>query len=975
MGRRRRNDAAAPIGKGAALHATRYALLLGLMAALAGCVDSSGRSDGNATAETCMTCHNGSQHDDYRGPGLENPHPFPGASNLRCTECHGGNPNGKDALAAHVPPPPEIGDREQWERDPLAYFNRLTLTGIDKFPDYEANGLTYSAIDYLQFINPGDLRVTELGRSCGRCHQAHSATVANSMLATETGVFSGASYAIGVDNAVPENAGLDEDTTADLAFRAVTDLTFDSMARDIGTVQRLMEFPVFSGRDDEGPLAIRNNPEYDAENLPQHLNADNSCVTDSPLANLFHEQVAFTCGDCHLGSAGANNRYGDFRSSGCTACHMPYSLSGRSTTGDPNVNRLEPADPDDIDEPELPHPKRHLITSVAQTLPSGETVQGIDDYACAGCHQGSNRTVMQYWGIRLDQNQDVRRGVQYPAQPEDYRTTSGDPRLFDPEIGNNTFNGRNRNQYLLFEDYDGDGRDDTPPDIHYEAGMGCIDCHGSYDLHGGNVLANATDIHSRMGQSVAIRCESCHGGVDSYAPTAPGLDWNGQAAELAMDAKGNALDHVYRDAEGNYYLRSRLTGNRHYIKQTLDTIVDTGRIHPFTGEPVYSEKASFAMGYDDGNPATGIGPQQENTGANGFCHSTSAGVSCVSCHASWTNTCTGCHLEGEYNNGNNFSNITGERIVFREREADFVYQSPVPFQLGVGPDNEIDPISPNTKAFFTWRDRRGNFSDTFAFTDRNGGGNNPARSPAPALGHNVMMPHSIRGKVSPANEGPRYCTACHLTENSLSQFGADYEAFRAAMASGDYGALDFELLREHIGKNPNNQLDSPLWVHMVAGLGSGLFLFDEDGCPTNPLDQDDDRKGCDNGAPADNFDPANVAFNLDRLVDGTGLEQGSSNHPMLDPFGPNDKRQGAANPGLSGPLGVRQLLRLADPNFGIVLDSWIDADGIGRGNAPDFGDDGGGSPPSRRLPDPETKRPDARKPDDEEPIEPTPERE
>ena len=87
-------------------------------------------------------------------------------------------------------------------------------------------------------------------------------------------------------------------------------------------------------------------------------------------------------------------------------------------------------------------------------------------------------------------------------------------------------------------------------------------------------------------------------------------------------------------------------------------------------------------------PARGSGPRQSGfRGPNGFSHSDS--MSCVSCHASWTNNCIGCHLEGEYDNGNNFSNITGERTVYDEANADFVYQSPVFFQLGVDTHGKI----------------------------------------------------------------------------------------------------------------------------------------------------------------------------------------------------------------------------------------------------------------------------------------------
>lgn len=899
----------------------------------AACSAGSDRVGAVAQAQSCMTCHNGSQHDDYSGPGIEDPHPFGAAKGLLCTDCHGGNPAGEGVADSHVPPPPQIGGREQWEVDRFAYFNRLTLTGLDKLPDYEVEGTSYTALDYLQFVNPGDLRVTEAGRGCGACHAAHSRSVARSPLATSTGILGGAAFAIGAENAVPENAGLYEDTASDLAFRAIEDPSFGSTPPRPGAVPRLIEHPVNSVFGQEGGSNLYRSDLYRAADLADDRHPDNRVVTGSPLANLYHETVAFTCGDCHLGSAGANNRFGDFRSSGCSACHMPKSLDGRSRSGDPNVPRLEPANPDQIRTPELPHLRRHRIHAVMKELENGHDVPGIDDQTCAGCHQGSNRTVMQYWGIRLDQNTDVRRGVQYPANPVSYLDTRHDLRLFDPAVGNQTFNGRNRHQYLAFEDYDGDGRDDTPEDVHHEAGMGCIDCHGTHDLHGD--VAGGNPIVSRMEQATAIRCESCHGTSEAYAPTALGTDHLGVQRQLALDARGNVLRNVWRDADGHYYLRSRLTGAQHYVRQTLDVVVDNARQHPFTQEPLYSAAASYAMGRADGDPATGIGPLQHGMAPNGFKHGDS--MSCVSCHASWTNSCVGCHLGGEYStNPNNFSNITGQRIVFRQANADFTYQTPVPFQLGVGPRGKIEPISPNTLVFFQYRDRHGERSQVFSFSDRRGAGNDPADAPHPALSHNVIMPHSIRGKVGPTKEGPRSCAACHLTQEGIADFQSEYDSFRAALANRDFGALDFPLLAEHIGKNTGNQKNSPLWVHMVAGLGSGLFLFDEHGCPVNPLDANADRFGCEGESPASKYDPARVALNLDRIVEETGVSNASNNHPLESPAAGAGLREGALDPGLAGPLGWHLLRKLTDPVNGIVLDSWYDADGLPRGGVADF---------------------------------------
>jgi hypothetical protein len=300
----------------------------------------------------------------------------------------------------------------------------------------------------------------------------------------------------------------------------------------------------------------------------------------------------------------------------------------------------------------------------------------------------------------------------------------------------------------------------------------------------------------------------------------------------------------------------------------------------------------------------------------------------------------GCHLKGEYDLGDNFSNITGQRIVFQQDEAQFTYQSPVFMQLGINTRNKITQTASNTKVFFQWEDRQDNLSRVFSFTDRNGVGSGALG----ALGHNALMAHSIRGRVTSSREGPRYCVACHLTTDALADHRPLYDGFRSAMAANRFDLLDFDDLRTHFGRNPGNQMNSPLWVHMVAGLGTGLFLFDDRGAPVNPLDQNPNRYGSFADAaqnvtiaPADVFDPATfmsrVRLNLDRIVLESGVPTSSSNHALLDGQ-TTTFRDGAPNPKLAGPLGATLIRRLTDPDTGIVLDSWFDADGQPHGAAP-----------------------------------------
>ncbi|HEY7862034.1 MAG TPA: hypothetical protein VIE39_00140, partial [Thermoanaerobaculia bacterium] len=244
--------------------------------------------------------------------------------------------------------------------------------------------------------------------------------------------------------------------------------------------------------------------------------------------------------------------------------------------------------------------------------------------------------------------------------------------------------------------------------------------------------------------------------------------------------------------------------------------------------------------------------------------------------------------------------------------------------------HKIAQVAANTKVFFQWIDRNGDASQIFAFSDRNGLGNDPA-APFPALGCNAEMQHSIRGRVTAQNEGPRYCVSCHMTTQGLTNYGAIYDEFRTNMANNRFDLLNFQVLRQHFGQNAGNQLNSPLWVHMVAGLGSGQWLFNADGGPLNTLDNNDNRVGSEGVSPADQWDPADVVFNLDKIVDSTGREAASSNHTFIGPGPGPSFRDGALNPNLIGPLGATLIKKLTDPDEGIVLDSWFDANGQPHG--------------------------------------------
>jgi hypothetical protein len=179
--------------------------------------------------------------------------------------------------------------------------------------------------------------------------------------------------------------------------------------------------------------------------------------------------------------------------------------------------------------------------------------------------------------------------------------------------------------------------------------------------------------------------------------------------------------------------------------------------------------------------------------------------------------------------------------------------------------------------------------------------------------------------------------------DQINNFGADYQQFFQILEDRDYAAYAnngyFNLLQAEIGQNTSNQRNNPYFVHMVAGLGTGMLQVDATGCPNNPLDNNANRQFCPNGAPAANFNPNNTVYDLDKTVEISGVSNTSHTQPMLDPISGIPMRAGSIDPGLAGPIGTLMLYKLAhfDPNQGgLILDSYVDADGNAQGGAANF---------------------------------------
>lgn len=262
-------------------------------------------------------------------------------------------------------------------------------------------------------------------------------------------------------------------------------------------------------------------------------------AADTHLRNL--------CVSCHLGNV--KDTFGPIgqrsRGGGCNACHLTYSAHALAS-----LSAYDDA-PDAGRGAQLTHFVHPQLRA------------RVDDGHCFGCHSRSGRIALNIQGLA--------------EAPYD-----GGAPVRTLEDG--------RQLYA------------APSDVHHDQGLGCTDCHGSWEVMGDGRLAQ-----HREDQSV-VQCTDCH-----RAEPPASVDFDG------LDQESQKLAH---------FLGFDAPGRRFALMQR--------RPYPLLGVEVRDGGAPVLTGRFSGKTHPLAAPSPTCTG-------THARVGCPACHDAWAPQCASCH--------------------------------------------------------------------------------------------------------------------------------------------------------------------------------------------------------------------------------------------------------------------------------------------------------------------------------------------
>ncbi|HEY2630007.1 MAG TPA: hypothetical protein VGI57_12820, partial [Usitatibacter sp.] len=415
-----------------------------------------------------MSCHTTTdRHTMHQNPGVI----------LGCTDCHGGN--AKVEAQGTRPEAPEYRDllrtAHVLPRDEKAWHWPSSAT-----PERTYTLLNKESAEFIRFMNPGDLRVAR--ESCGACHLAIIHATERSLMATSAMFWGGATYNNGI---LPyKRYILGEAYTHDGLPASITNpVKVDPFLASKGILPSLTALPawetippsdIFRVFERGGRLASTQFPEIglpnssgalqklDEPGRPDIRQSNRGPGTGSRIAVPALNMAKTRLNDPHLWFLGTGDQPGDYRSSGCSACHVVYANDrdpahsgpyarfghdGETATNDPTIKKDEPG-----------HPIRHAFT---RAIPSSQ---------CMVCHMHQpNVFVNSFYGtIMWDYESDAPamwpRQQKYPTDEEARKILERNPEEAairgnwgDPEFSRNVSSLNPQLNDTQFADYHGHG--------------------------------------------------------------------------------------------------------------------------------------------------------------------------------------------------------------------------------------------------------------------------------------------------------------------------------------------------------------------------------------------------------------------------------------------------------------------------------------------------------------------------------------
>ena len=637
-----------------------FFLFLGNPKTHAGTRDNSERSSAG-----CVSCH----------PTTDEPTMHPTKTvHLGCTECHGGNATVSVAAGAAPNSAEYTAAKEKAHVQP----RNSIFKSRSALPEEAYAKWLEESYEYVKFRNPGDLRVAPETCGAAGCH-AKEVRASSASMMTHTGLLWGAAlYNNGGYPAKDTHFGESYDreghpeaiksfpvpTAEETRTKGVLPELFPLDRWEIsqpGNILRVFE----RGGEKKSELG---NPNREADpGKPDEKLSDRGFGTELRTDPVFLGLQKTRLVDPVMSLPGTNDHPGDYRASGCSACHVIYANdrdpahsaayaqfghSGFSASSDPTIPKNEPG-----------HPIKHVFT---RSIPSSQ---------CMVCHihPGTNMLTtyfgLTWWDNEIDGDKMYPRKQRNPTEDQRFQSFLRNPEsaaargLWSDEkylenLGSPDFNAKLKT--TQFADFHGHGwvfrsvfnhdrkgnwldKDggkipfDDPQrfekavhlaDIHLEKGMQCNDCHFEQDNHGNG------KIYGEPRAAVEIDCIDCHGTIRSKAT----LVTSGPAAPEA----GRHFDSLRTPwglrrfewrPDGALIQRSMSDENEAWeIVQTADSVTP-GNVH-------FNAKSFRAKLMTKDGAAAPTVPANDAPLAHG-----NSSMTCYSCHTSWTPTCFGCHLQ------------------------------------------------------------------------------------------------------------------------------------------------------------------------------------------------------------------------------------------------------------------------------------------------------------------------------------------